>query len=399
MPTTLYTPCSSRDWALDMAPVTTADAVVERLGLGLAELEQRCTLAIEQFVTRTYDPAVGAAHHYYAAPEKRYDEFDSGNFLIAINFLNHYDRSGDEAMLVRAENCYRWAYEHVTETHPMFSWQGGVRDGFKPTELYVKYTADAFTTALALHARRPDDSYLLHMTQYYSFIKQARGAGFCFTYDVEHHRWLDNGFVWRGFGGPILACLQAWDSLGDQKYLNEAAAWAEFGLSQQADDGGLYLLDGLYWNSDLTASELRAFVHMYEVTDDQRYLIAARRFADWLCQQQRSDGSWPIGIDRDLEVCAPNAGPGDMPHIAMALLRLHRAQPDSGHLAAAVAAVRYAIGQQLSEEGQEYWQDENARWGFWSWDPRYDYTLSGDQVVHHVRGILAVADYLARGGN
>jgi hypothetical protein len=279
----------------------------------------------------------------------------------------------------------------------MMTWQGGVRDGFEPHELYVKYTADALTAVLALRARRPREEYDLHVTQYHNFLKRARQAGFAATYDTATHAWRDRGFAWRGFGGPVLAYLQAHASLGTDVFRSEALAWAEYGLTQLEDDGAMYLLDGEFWNSDLTALELRAWVHAFEATGDTRYLEAARRYAAWIIARQRPDGAWPIGIDRDGEICAPNVGPGDMSNIAISLLRLYIVDGGDERLDAAVRAVRYALGQQLAHTGDKYYEDDAARWGFWSWDPPYDYTLSGDQIVHHVRGIMAVADVVGGG--
>lgn len=387
---------SSADRGLDSAPITRGSACVELLGVDYDELKERCRNAVYSFVVRTFDPTVGACHHYYEAPKHRYDEFDSGNFLIGINFLAMYDRYGDSAMLARAESCYHWAYRNCVETHPMLTWQGGVRDGFAPHELYVKYTADALTLLLALQARRPRPDFEVHFAQYHSFLKRAREAGFAATFDKRSYTWRSRGFAWRGFGGPVLAYLQAHAMLRDDRFVNQARAWADYGLGQQETNGAMYLLDGDFWNSDLTALELRALTLISDVTSDRRYLDAARRYADWLLQHQRHDGAWPIGIDRDDEVCAPNVGPGDMPNIALSLVLLHQRTGDNRYLDGAVAAVRYAISQQVAHPGDEYFQDINARWGFWSWDPRADYTLSGDQVVHHIRGIIAVADYVMR---
>jgi hypothetical protein len=42
---------------------------------------------------------------------------------------------------------------------------------------------------------------------------------------------------------------------------------------------------------------------------------------------------------------------------------------------------------------QDYCDDPNVHWGFWSWDPRYDWTMSADQSTHHVRGYWFFLDY------
>lgn len=391
---TPYTMVSSRDWGLTFDPAG-AGRVRDALGIDYPILVDRVRNAVYSFVVGCYDEDIGAIRHYYEAPKKRYDEFDSGNFLILLNFLTMFDRYNDVAMLERAERSYDWAYRNCVESQPMLSWQGGVRDGFNRAELYVKYTADAMNSALALHARRPNERYIHDIQQYHNFLKRAREAGFCFTYHRDLHVWKRQGFTWCGFGGPVIAYLQAWHSLGDQRLKTEALRWGEHGLTQQSENGAFYLLDGEFWNSDLTPLELRALVHLFEVTGDDRYLAAANRFASWLSDHQNTDGSWPIGIDRDDEVCAPNIGPGDMPHIALSLIRLDHASPDSRVRETAISAIRYALAQQVIEPGQPYYDDPQARWGFWSWDPRYDFSLSGDQVVHHTRGIVACADYLS----
>jgi hypothetical protein len=49
--------------------------------------------------------------------------------------------------------------------------------------------------------------------------------------------------------------------------------------------------------------------------------------------------------------------------------------------------------QVLPGSAQRYADDPNVQWGFWSWDPPYDFTLSADQSTHHVRGMMFVLDY------
>lgn len=99
---------------------------------------------------------------------------------------------------------------------------------------------------------------------------------------------------------------------------------------------------------------------------------------------------------RDGEVCAPNVGPGDTPNIAISLVRLHMATADRRYLDAAIRAVRYGLSLQAVEGGKypRHLDDPCVRWGFWSWDPLYDESLSADQAVHHVRAMMIVADYL-----
>ena len=102
-------------------------------------------------------------------------------------------------------------------------------------------------------------------------------------------------------------------------------------------------------------------------------------------------------LDRDGNVVVPTVGPGNVPNIAVALLRLHHVTDEARYLDAALLAFRYSLSMQvLPGSDQPYADDPNVQWGFWSWDPYYDYTLSGDQSTHHVRGAMFLLDYLPR---
>lgn len=378
-------------------PETECTKVKELLGETIAEIEARAKNCVYNFLERLYDPEEKGLRHYYRADTKYRSELDSGNFLMAINYLSIYDLTGDALMLSRAEDCFMWGYNNSTENHPMFTWQGGVRDGFKRNELYVKYTGDAFLTCVALYRRTKKEEYLFYIKQFHNFFKQAKKAGFCYKYNTDTYQWTDTGFVWRSFGFPVVCYIELYEALGDKEYLDEAILWGNHGLSLQEKDGCFYLLDGSFWNSDLTAPELRGLVFLHELTGDEKYLSAACRFADWLISHQDEQGAWPIGIDMDGEVCAPNIGPGDMPNIALGLIRLHMATKTGKYFDSAISAMKYSLKMQALEGGKYplYLDDPCVKWGFWSWDPMFDTSLSGDQTVHHIRGMLFTAYYIA----
>ncbi len=379
-------------------PSSENNLILESLGYDITSLENRVKNCVYLFLDKLFDTTEQGLHHYYRADTKYISELDSGNFLMAINYITMYDMTGDPIMLERAEGCFMWGYNHATETHPMFTWQGGVRDGFKNNELYVKYTGDAFLTCIALYKRTKKDDYLFYIKQFHNFFKQAKKANFAYKYDTNTYQWSHHGFVWRSFGFPIVSYIELYEVTGEKKYIEEAIAWGDHGLSLQADDGCFYLLDGEFWNSDLTAPEMRGLIFLYELTGDEKYLHATIRFADWLIDHQGADGSWPIGIDADGDVCAPNIGPGDMPNIALGMIRLHMHEKKDIYLHSAIQAVRYSLSMQAVEEGKYpvYLDDAHVKWGFWSWDPLHDITLSGDQTVHHIRGILFLAYYLGQ---
>jgi len=142
---------------------------------------------------------------------------------------------------------------------------------------------------------------------------------------------------------------------------------------------------------------LRALVLLAEHTDNPAFLDAAQRFANWLLHWQDKDGAWPLTIDKDGNVVMPVIGPGDVPNIGIAFLRLYHVQQDQRYLNAAYATVNYSLQvQAVPGSKHPYTDDKRVCWGFWSWQPYYDYTLSGDQSTHHVRGMWFLLDYLQR---
>lgn len=392
----MYEMINPKEWGYKAPSEKGSLKIEEILGENFESIKNRIENCVYSFLDRLYDENEQALRHYYRADNKYTSELDSGNFLMAINYLVIYDMNGDENMLKKAENCFQWAYENVTEIHPMFTWQGGVRDGFKHNELYVKYTGDAFLTCNALYKRTKDEKYLFYIKQFHNFFKQAKKAGFMYKYDTNTYQWSQKGFVWRSFGFPVNSYLELYEITKDENYLNEAIEWGNHGLTLQEEDGGFYLIDGDFWNSDLTAPELRSLVYLYEITKDKKYLEAAEKFADWLLKYQREDGAWVIGIDEDGEVCAPNVGPGDTPNIGVSLLRLDQHVNHNRYFDASVKAMKYSLSMQAVENGKYplYLEDERAKWGFWSWEPLMDYSLSGDQSVHHIRGLLFMSYYI-----
>lgn len=384
-------------WGLSAPAGPAADAAVRaRLGVDWSEILTRVHHVGYDFLSALYDEGSGALRHYYRATSRELGPLDSGNFLMAMNFVVMYDLFHDAAMLDKAERCFAWAWDNCCETHPMAFWQGGVRDGVRPHELWVKYTGDAFWLALALARRTGRPVYRQAIAVFHNFFKRAREAGFAYVFDTRTYAWRTRGNVWRAFGFPITAYLEWHEQSRDPRARDEALAWGRAALDLREGSGLFHLLDGEFWNSDLAAPELRSLVYLWEETGDREYLDAAVRFADAMLALQRPDGAWPLGVDRDGEVSVATVGPGDVPNLAMSLVRLHGATGDPRHLDAACRAIRYSLSLQAMAGGKYplHLDDPGVRWGFWSWDPLYDATLSGDQSIHHIRGALFVASYL-----
>jgi hypothetical protein len=154
----------------------------------------------------------------------------------------------------------------------------------------------------------------------------------------------------------------------------------------------------LGWKTAGKASnEIRGLAYLYEATGMRVYLDAARRFADWHVEKQREDGGWILALDRDNEVVCDVVGPGDPANIAISMLYMHKMTQDDRYLLSAIKAVSYSVKMQAVPGCiyDRYTDDHKVTWGFWSWDPPLDWTLCGDQSVHHARAIMFLMDYVA----
>jgi len=101
-------------------------------------------------------------------------------------------------------------------------------------------------------------------------------------------------------------------------------------------------------------------------------------------------------MDRHHVPVSAYVGPGDAPNIGISLLLMHRLTGNVQYLVAAAKAVRYSLSMQaVPGEDYPYAEDPLTQWGFWSWDPPYDYTMSPDHSTHHVRGLWFFLDYWA----
>jgi len=224
------------------------------------------------------------------------------------------------------------------------------------------------------------------------FLLQSQNHGFAPKYDHWHERWIKQG--WQSFGRVVVAMIALHELTNDEPWLDWATAWAEHGVSLQAADGCFYLINEDYYNSDIAADEIRALIRMYWRTDRTKFLDAAVRFADWHVDNQCPNGAWPLSVDRWGVSVGEYVGPGDVPNIAISLLLVHKATGDVKYLVSAVRALRYSLTQQsIPGSGGPFDEDPNTHWGFWSWDPKYDYTMSSDQSTHHVRGYWFFVDY------
>lgn len=388
---------SPQDWGLAVADAS-AESLADApgfvtLGASPRELEERIRANTYEWLPRQLDEEQGAFHGFYSAPRQHLDFPQTVNLIAPWQLLAAYDRYEDAQLLSMAREATDWFYERYVVTHPMSVVIGGVRDGLRSEELWTKFAAELIISAVGLYRRTGEDQYLDRARQSASFLIQSGRHDDSPKYNEETGTWQDWG--WQSFGRVIEAFLELEQVTEEGPWMEHALRWGEFGLTLQAADGGYYLIDGDYFNTDLAADELRALVFLYERTQWAVYLEFARDFADWLLTWQREDGAWPLTVDRDGNVVVPTVGPGDVPNIAIALLRLHYVTNDETYLQAALRAYGYSLSKQvLPDGGEPYADDPRVQWGFWSWDPYYDYTLSADQSTHHVRGMMFLLDYL-----
>ena len=385
---------SPQDWGLPVCRVSEG-GVVFPARISPAELERRIRLNLFDWLPRQWDHAAGAFYGFYRAEDGFREPPQTVNLIASWQLMAAFDRFGDKSLLERAAQALDFYRRHFTVSHPMSVVAGGARDGAAPSEVWTKFTAEYVIGALGLASRQAGAIWLEQAEAGGRFLIQAARHGFAPRYRLDSGRWDNCDFGWDSWGRVVEACLLLYQQTGETRWLELAQRWGEHGLTIQDSDGGFYLIDSEYYNTDLAADEVRALAFLFEVTGDHRYLQAAERFADWHLARQRSNGSWPLTIDRDGNVVVPTVGPGDMPNLTIALLRLHHLTGRQDYLAAAVRATDYSLSMQiLPEQSGPYASDPAISGGFWSWDPAYDYSVSADQATHHVRGMMFLLDYL-----
>lgn len=385
---------SPQDWGLKPSQPSSL-AAWSRIGLDAAEWEKRAREATYTWLLHNWQEDVGAFAGHYKVTADCYEDPQLTNLIAPWQCLAAHDRYGDERLLTIARRAADWVYNNIVETHPMSVVVGGVRDSWEPDEVWTKYTAEFLILNIGLYVRTGDQELLRRAIESVRFLVQAERHAHACKYEHREESWVTRG--WQSFGRIIEAYLCLYEVTGDNRWLGRAVAWAEYALTLQAPDHGFYLINGEYYNTDIAADEIRAFAFVYELTNLPQVLTAAERFAHWHLRRQRPDGAWLLTIDRFDNPVSEYVGPGDVPNIAISLLALHRATGNTDFMASALKAMGYALGQQVTPDGEtSFSNNDHAVWGYWSWDPPYDYTMSGDQITHFARGIWFMLDYLAQ---
>lgn len=381
--------CWGLPWAFEKASEVGQLTPLEISG---SEIEERCRRNTYEWLMRQFDEQVDAFRGHYDPRNRHFSDPQTANLIAPWQLLAAFDRYQDQRLLEVATQSTNWIRDNLVDAHPMSVVLGGVHDDANPTQLWTKYTADHVVANLGIYERTGDEEYLTHATQGGKFLLQAQRHDFAPIYDHRWQTWLENG--WQSFGRVAGAMLGLWDKTEDQQWLNWAVDWGEFGVSLQAKNGCFHLINGHYYSSDLAADEIRALACLSRTAGSDEFLKAAVGFADWHVQSQRGNGSWFLTIDRYGDTVANYVGPGDVANLAIAMLLMHDLTGDLKYLLTAVRAMKYVLSKQaIPGEDYPYSDDSNMAWGFWSWDPFYDHSMSPDQSTHNVRALWFFLDY------
>lgn len=391
-----YSVMSPADWGL--TPALHSEDAGKALGIPQAEIEARCRSTLFEWLPHHWNGTAGAFGGHYDPRSRKFEPPQLVNLIAPWLLIAGYDRYEDSTLLDRAVETADWLHDsgHVV-THPMSIAMGGVLETGSP-EAWTKYTAEYVLLNIGLAERLPgEERFMERALQSGRFLVQAVRHRCAVKYVVRgrlRETWDHHG--WQAFGRMIEALLSLYTATGDADWRRRAVETGEAALSLQGTDGCFRLINGEYYNSDLAADPIRGLVCLTEETGDGRFVGAARRFADWHLQMQSANGSWPLTVDDEDIVVSPTVGPGDIPNIGISLLRLHEATGYAPYLESAIRAFHYSLDVQITpESGYPYRDDPAVLWGFWSWMPFYDYTVSADQATHHVRGLFFIMDYLA----
>jgi hypothetical protein len=394
----LYEFISPLDWGLNPVEPKKSKIIQKLCGAPMEDLDLRCRQNIYEWLPKQISGEEGAFHGFYDARNRRFEPPQLVNLIAPWELMAGYDRYGDKSLLHKAVRAADWLHQcGLVITHPMSLGIGGVLEPGSQ-EAWTKYSAEYVILNLGLYKRTQQDSrFLDRAIQSGRFLIQATRHDYAARFHLQgtvSESWYAGG--WQAFGRAIEAFLNLYEVTGDKNWRSHAVAYGEYALGIQGENGCFYLINGEYYNSDLAADPLRALVFLFEETGEERFLRAAQRFADWHVRMQSEDGSWPINVDRDGNIVCSIVGPGDMPNIGIALLRIHKNTSDRRFLDAAVKSFQYSLSTQITPESNHpYRDDPRMRWGFWSWMPYYDYSVSADQATHHIRGMFFLMDYAA----
>ena len=189
----MYGIISPQDWGLQPARKEQLEPW-KQLGVCYDAWEERAREATYHWLVRSWLENEGAFASYYAARERSFGAPQLTNLIAPWQCMAAYDRYGDEALLDKAKRAATWLYTNMVETHPMSLIVGGVRDAFRPEEVWTKFSAEFLTLNLGLYVRTQDPEYLRRAMQSVRFLVQAELHDHATKYDHSQQRWISRGW-------------------------------------------------------------------------------------------------------------------------------------------------------------------------------------------------------------
>ena len=186
----------------------------------------------------------------------------------------------------------------------------------------------------------PEHSDDVHLDAVMKWLCLAQDV--CSGEGVSNVYYLQNGWgvAYPETSGYIIATFLAYaDFRGDRSYFDRAIQLGDWEIKIQAQSGGVFSSTGVsYTRVFNTGQVILGWCALYERTQDDRYLQAARRAGEYLVRLQEADGSW-----RKDTYCGARTYHS---RVAWALLRLARLTGDPRFRDAARKNLQWVLMQQ-----------------------------------------------------
>jgi len=153
-------------------------------------------------------------------------------------------------------------------------------------------------------------------------------------------------------GYIIVTFLDYFDITKKKEYLDRAVLMADWLVSVQLENGafqGGFLGGSLAPIVFNTGQALQGLAAIYRHSGDNKYLISAKRAADWLVSVQGGDGSWKNFTYNDIATVYHS-------RVAWPLIEFFNLEKDGAYIDAASKNIEWAISNQLKDG----WFDNNA---------------------------------------
>ncbi len=186
-------------------------------------------------------------------------------------------------------------------------------------------------------------------------------------YDIANKKWSK---AYRETTGYIIETFISYFKITKNKlFLDKAIEMGEWEIKVQCDDGafGEVKPDGSIGKKIFNTGQIIiGLICLYKETADQKYLSAARKAADWLVQNQSTNGSWEKFTSQ---------GPKTYDaRVSWPLLSMHNITQDSKYFDAASKNIQWIISQQ---KNNGWFDNTSLSTDNSPWTHLIAYTISG----------------------